>query len=599
MKLKYLTSAAAGAIVLAGFGLTTLETSNGTSAQEAPFLHPLIMARSMCGQDGDDLAKRRQFFVRAATAYANEQDAQTLARADILNPGLGQISYGVTTASDEAQAWFNQGVALTYNFNHGEAIKAFKRAQESDPDCAMCYWGEAFAYGPNINMPMVDDAVAPAYAALEKAQAAKDGASDKEKALIDALAARYAAAPVNDRSALDNAFADAMDAVAMQFPDDDFIAALAAEANMDTQPWDYWDNGGRTPKGRTARTVSLLEGVLARNPLHTASIHLYIHITEASQNPYRAAEHADRLAALTPGLGHLIHMPSHTYYRIGRFKDSLEHNIVAVDVDQAYIDNAEPSILYEFGYYTHNIHFAMTSALMAGDAETALSMATLLDEKLPIEMASAAPFVQPIKAAPYYAMVMFGDPDDILALDKPIDDFPFLQGAWHYARGEAFAKKGDAAAAHREAEAIASIVAEADLSSLTSNNVPALDILNIARLTATARAAAAEDKLGTAIEAMEEAVAIQDQIFYTEPPYWYYPAKQTLAAMVAQQGDNQRAEQLFLEALTESPNNAWVLYGLSENYKERGNKNGAKYAAGLFKDAWMGGKKTAPSLNSL
>lgn len=597
MKMKYMAGVAAGAIILTGASVS-FSTVDLSEKSAAPFVHPLAVARSLCGNGDDEMAKRRQFFVRAATAYADVMTPE-IKPANELNPTLGEISYSITTDNAEAQAWFNQGLAHTYNFNHGEAVKAYQKAQAADPDCAMCYWGEAFSLGPNINAPFFPDAIAPAWAALQKANAVKDGASDKERALINALNYRYEENPVDDRTKLNNAFADAMDDVAHDYADDDFIQVLAAEANMDAQAWDYWEDGGRTPKGRTARTLSLLEAVIARNPLHIPSIHLYIHITEASQDPYRAAVHADRLADLAPGLGHLIHMPSHTYYRIGRFKQSLANNIQAVAVDSAYLESTDASVLYEFGYYTHNIHFAMTSAQMAGDAETALAMAKKLDEKLPIEMASAAPFVQPIKAAPYYAMVQFGNPDDILALDKPDAAFPFLIGAWHYARGEALAQKGDAAGAHEEAEAIAEIVANADLSPLTDNGVPALDILNIARMTATARAAAAEGKMETAVEAMEEAVAIQDQIAYTEPPYWYYPAKQTLAAMLIEKGDTERGEQLFLEALTESPNNALVLFGLSEAYKRQGDKNGAKYAGKLFKDAWLGDKKARPTLSQL
>ena len=598
MKFKLMAGTAAGAIVLAGFGITTVETEQSIGA-EVPFIHPLVIARAQCGENVDELSQRRKFFVRAATAYAKTQDPTALSRADVINPDLGAISYSVTTENDEAQAWFNQGLAFTYNFNHGEAINAFKRAQAADPDCAMCYWGEAFAYGPNINAPMSEDANEPAYAAYKRAFDAREYASDKEKALINALGYRYSPAPPADRSKLDNAFADAMDDVTREYPDDDFIAAFAAEANMDTQVWDYWENSGRTPKGRTARTISLLEGILARNPNYTAAIHLYIHITEASSNPYRAADHADRLASLTPGLGHLIHMPSHTYYRIGRFKTSLDHNIQAVNVDAAYLEGANASVLYEFGYYTHNIHFAMTSAQMAGDGETALVMAKRLDAKLPIEMAAAAPFVQPIKAAPYYAMVQYGDPADILMLEKPDATFPFLQGAWHYARGEALAAQGNMTGAQAEAEAISKIVSEADLSALIDGGVPALDILNIARLTVIAREAQLSGDLATAIEAMEEAVAIQNDIAYTEPPYWYYPAKQTLAALLLQQGEAERAEQLFLEALTESPNNAMVLFGLAQTYKAQGDKSGAKYAKALFSDAWAGTKKSMPTLNSL
>ncbi len=596
MNTKLFLGAAAGAIILSGATIS-LQSNTGESAG-APFLHPLMIVRSLCGENVDGLAKRRAFFIRAAQAFAQTTEGDT-DDTPVLRPAIDTITYEITTDKPEAQAWFNEGLAFTYNFNHGEAVTAFKQAQAIDPDCAMCYWGEAFALGPNINAPMFDEAVAPAFAAVNKAIALRDNASEKEQALINALGYRYDAAPLADRSKLDNAFADAVDAVALEYPEDDFIAALAAEANMDTQAWDYWADGGRTPKGRTARTVSLLESVMARNPNYTAAIHLYIHITEASRDPYRAADHADRLAALSPGLGHLIHMPSHTYYRIGRFKQALDHNIAAVAADQAYLDQADASMLYEYGYFTHNIHFAMTSAQMSGDATTALAMAEKLDEKLPIEMAAAAPWVQPIKAAPYYAMVQFADPASILATDDPGEDMPFLQGAWHYARGEAFVKSGDLAGAQTEVEAISAIIADADMSNLTGGGVPALDILNIARLTIIGRAAAADGALDTAIEAMEEVVALQEAIAYTEPPYWYYPSKQTLASMLLQAGKTERAEQLFLESLTESPNNAWVLYGLSEAYKAQGDKNGAKYANALFKVAWLGEKKAKLTLAQL
>ncbi|WP_375203454.1 tetratricopeptide repeat protein [Hyphococcus sp.] len=598
MNKKFLIGAAAAAIALGGIGVKSRYFTDEQETAGAPFLHPLLIARAACGEENGKLSKRRAFFVRAASAYAAE-GGQVKDGAQMLRSNLGAISYPVTTSKPEAQAWFDQGLAYTYNFNHGEAINAFKRAQEIDPECAMCYWGEAFALGPNINAPMGEEAVTPAWEALNKAMSLRSKATAKEQALINALGYRYSEVQPDDRSKLDNAFADAMDEVAKDYADDDFIAALAAEANMDTQAWDYWADGGRTPKGRTARTVSLIEGVLARNPDHPAAIHLYIHMTEASRDPYRAIAHAKRLAGLAPGLGHLIHMPSHTYYVVGRFKESLEQNIEAVAADEAYLDSADASVMYEYGYFTHNIHFALTSAQMAGDDATALAMAKKLDEKLPIEMASAAPFVQPIKAAPYYAMVQFAAPEDILALEDPGDTMPFLQGAWRYARGEAYAKMGDADAAMKEAEAISDIVANADLSPLVNGNVPAPQVLNIARLTVIARASAAQNDLASAIEAMEEAVVIQENIPYMEPPWWYYPSAQTLAGFLLQDGQAERAEQLFIETLTESPNNAWVLYGLAESYKAQGDKNAAKYANALFKDAWIGGKKSYPGVADL
>ncbi len=582
--MKFLLGAGAGAIALAG---ATFELDNRASNDGAPFVNPLAFAKSICGHDPAASAKRTQFFMRIARAYAQDSE---VAPADVAPKRIGDIAYSVTTASNLAQAHFNQGLAQLWNFNHGAAIESFRAAQAADPQCAMCFWGEAFAYGPNINAPMEDDAVAPAFAAVKKALALRDGASEKERDLIVALGYRYQSKPVADRANLDAAFADEMDKVALKYPNDDFVLTLAAEANMDTQPWDYWMSDGRTEKGRTSRTVSLLESVLARSPDYPAAIHLYIHITEATRDPYRAAPYADRLGALTPGLGHLIHMPSHTYYRIGRYKESIDANIAAVAADEAFLAANAGSPLYEYGYYVHNVHFVMTSAQMAGDAETALAMAKKLDEKLPLQMAAAVHLAQPIKAAPYFAMAQYGDPNAVLELPDPGAEVPFLQGIWRYAKGEAYAKIGNAEKARAEAAAIAELMADPKVKALETYNIPAPNILDVARHIVIARAAAADGALDDAVPAMTEAVALQEGLNYTEPPYWYYPAKQTLAAMVLRKGDPERAEQLFIEALAEAPSNGWVLFGLSEAYKAQKDKNGAKYAASLFRDAWAGDK---------
>ncbi|HNS85275.1 MAG TPA: hypothetical protein PKH09_00150 [Parvularculaceae bacterium] len=594
MRAVYFVGAAAAALTVGFGGFEIAKKDEGV-----PFVNPLSIVRSACGKDPAAALKRRIYFQSIGAAYAatlsDDPSAADPAEARMRPvPGIG---YDVTTTNDKAQSYFDAGLAHMWNFNHGEAVNEFKAAQAEDPDCAMCYWAEAFALGPNINAPMSEEAVAPAYAAIQKALSLKDKASEKERALIAALAKRYSKAPPADRSALDAAFADAMDKVANAYPDDDFILSLAAEANMDTQPWDYWLADGRTPKGRADRTLSLIETVLARHPNYQPAIHLYIHMTEATTNPYRAEKYADDLARLSPTLGHLIHMPSHTYARVGRFKDSIETNLNAVAADETFLDNSDPSPLYQYGYYVHNVHFVMTSAQMAGDKETALAMAKKLDAKLPAEMAVAVPFAQPIKVAPYFAMVQFAEPQEILALEAPGEEVPFMQAAWHYARGEAFAMMGDAGKARSEAEAISDILANADLSGLVENLVPAPDVLKIEYLTVTARAAAADGDLDTAIEAMEEAVATQEGLNYTEPPYWYYPAKQTLAAFVLRKGEVERAEQLFIETLAELPNNGWSYVGLAEAYKAQGDKNARKYAESLMKAAWIGKQK--PTLDRL
>ena len=586
MKTKLLLGAAAAAFTIAGVSLNVQINDDDA----APFINPLITSQSICG-GADKLAERRAYFVSAANAYAKKSDAP-VAETTIPEGRIGGIGYAVTTANDKTQMLFDRGIAQMWNFNHGEAINLFKAAQAEDPNCAMCYWAEALALGPNINAAMDPAANEPAWAAIDKAMSLKDNASAKEKALINALALSLQRKPAGEPRETRRSLCATNRR--RRCTDTRMMISSLSLRRKPTWICSHGITGKLTAarrKGRTAQTISLLEGVLARNPEYQAAIHLYIHITENTHNPYRAEAYADKLADLSPGLGHLIHMPSHTYYKIGDFKKSLSWNIVAVAADEAFINNNDASIFYEFGYYTHNVHFVLTSALMAGDRETALAMAEKLDAKLPLDMATAVPFVQPIKAAPLYALAQFGELDEVLAFDDPGAELPFLQGARHYARGEAYARAGRDNEARAEAAAIGAIINNADLSGLENNGIPALDILNIARRVVIARAALVEDDYGTAIEALEEAVALQDKIAYTEPPYWYYPVKQTLAATLLRAGDTNRAEQLFVEAMAENPNNGWVLYGLSKAYEAQGDKNAKKYAQGLFKDAWAGDRK--------
>ena len=581
MKSRFMIGAGAAAIaIVSASGLITVNQS------ATPFINPIITAQSICGDSGQ-MQRRRAFFLSMAKAYAAKQDTDTVA-TKIPDGQIGNIEYEISTSSKAAQSLFNRGVAFMWNFNHEEAIKMFREAQQKDRDCAMCYWGEAFALGPNINAPMDPAANMPAWEAVQKAMSLRDNASEKERALVTALNYRYSKRPPSDRAKLDEAFAQQMGDVATKFPDDDFIAVTAAEANMDMQAWDYWEADKKTPKRRTSQTISLLEAVLARNPDYQPAIHLYIHITEATTNPYRAKPYADKLASLSPGLGHLIHMPSHTYFKIGEFRKSLDANIAAVAADEDFIASGDASVLYEFGYYTHNVHFVLTSAQMAGDRETALAMARKLDAKLPADMAAAVPFAQPIKAAPMFAMAQFEEPSVIMSVEKPSVETPFLQGAWRYMRGEALARENRTVEARAEAAAIGALINGSDMSSLEQNGIPALDIMRIAQRVIIARASMADDDYDSAVEALEEAVALQDGLPYTEPPYWYYPIKQTLAAALLRKGEADRAEQLFIEALAENPNNGWVLFGLAESYQAQDENAGKRFAEGLFKEAWIG-----------
>ncbi|MGF1610888.1 MAG: tetratricopeptide repeat protein [Kiloniellales bacterium] len=518
---------------------------------------------------------------------------QTAALTDEAPPlwdNLGDLHYPVTTSSPEAQAYFDQGLRLAYGFNHAEARRAFRHAQRLDRDCALCYWGEALVLGPNINAPMSPDALGPALLALGKAKEAAH-ASAKERALIDALAARYSSDPQAERPALDMAYAEAMVAVAAHFPDDLDIAVLTAEALMDTQPWDYWafnDDGSTTAKGRTEEMIALLEEVLEASPDHPGAIHLYIHMVEASDAPERAEPYADRLAAQMPGAGHIVHMPSHIYVRVGRYVDSIKANKDAVVADEAFFAEVEDESIYRGGYYPHNVHFVLTSAQMAGDGETTIEFAEKLAGVIDDEIASTVAWVQPIKAAPYFAHAQYSDPDSVLALADPGDRFPYIKGAWHYARGVAYAAKGEAKLATDEANAVYEIATNADLSFMVENYVPGDQLLEIAHHVVLGRIAQQQADFDGAVEQFKKAALIEDLMPYMEPPFWYYPVRQSLGAALLQAGRPEAAAEAFEASLKRVPNNGWALYGLSEAQKAMGDAAGAKASEAALAQAWIG-----------
>ncbi|MCZ4094369.1 tetratricopeptide repeat protein [Sinorhizobium psoraleae] len=492
-----------------------------------------------------------------------------------------------STANEGAQAYIDQAMMLSFGFNHAEAARSFRQAQKLDPSCAICFWGEALVLGPNINAPMDPDANAPAMAAVAKATALAPNASPREQALIAALAHRYA--PDTDREVLDQAYADVMAEVAGKFPNDDDIAVLYAEALMDISPWDYWTDGGAKPKGRTAEIISTLERVLARNANHIGAIHLYIHAVEASTTPERAEPHADRLAKMEIDAGHLVHMPSHIYYRVGRYADSLAVNRRAVATDESFFKAVAPEGLYAGGYYPHNIHFLLVSAQMAGDGPTAIEAAQKLSGVISDELARAAPaFVQPIKAAPLFAHAQFSDPETILGVARPTGAFPFVDAAWHYMRGVAQAARGDLEAARAEGAAIAEIARSSDWSELETGGMPAADVLEIAGHVLTARIAQAGDDWPAAARAFADAKKVEDRLSYMEPRHWYYPLGQSLRAALLRVGNLDGAEKAFLDSLDLAPNNGWALFGLSEVYRARGDEALVEKTTRRWREAWVG-----------
>ena len=503
--------------------------------------------------------------------------------------GLGSITYKITTTNKDAQNFFDQGMRLTYAFNHDEARRAFRKAQRLDPDCAMCFWGEALVLGPNINLPMQEEAVPLAFAAMQKAQALAAKARPHEQALIAALSKRYAEKPTADRTTLDAAYAAAMAEVAAKFPDDNEIAILHAESVMDLSPWNYWQPGGAEPNPQSVPIVPTLERVLARDPNHPGAIHYYIHAVEASDRPQRAEPYADRLRGAIPNGGHLVHMPSHIYYRVGRYFDALKDNKVAAAVDEAYLTKTRaPLGVYRLGYYPHNVHFVLAAAQMAGDGPTVIASAEKLQAIIPNEAARGLALAHPVKAASYYAHAQFSAPETILALPDPGDTIPYVKAMWHYARGIAEVGRGNFPGATAEADAIADLQRTTDFSPYQAVQIPAQDVFKLAQTLIRGRMAQAQGDKEGAIARFEEAATLQDGLSYTEPPYWYYPVRQTLAAALVQAGRLAEAEEQFQRALRRAPNNGWSYFGLAELYKARGASDDARQMEENLSNTWAG-----------
>jgi tetratricopeptide (TPR) repeat protein len=572
------------------------------AAEARRFFDPVfdpVLAGALCTPGTDNGGLLLAYYQKVAQATETKPFPPPAPGTNVADSGsdaplyddLGGLTFPITTRHPLAQRYFDQGLRLAYGFNHAEAGRAFRTAQKHDPDCAMCAWGEALVLGPNINAPMEGDAVPVAMAAARKALDKAGSASPREQALIAAVAKRYADDPKAERKPLDAAYAAAMEGVAAQFPDDDNIQALYAESLMDLSPWDYWEAGSGKPKGKTEAIVAALEKVLARSPDHPGAIHYYIHMMEASATPDRALPFARRLANAVPGAGHLVHMPFHIYYRVGDYKEALAANKAAVIIDEAYIAREKPVGIYPTAYYPHNVHSLMASAQMAGDGVSAITAAEKLARIVSLDAARAIPIAQPIAVAHYYAHAQFSAPATILALAAPGDDLPFVQAMWHYARGIAYAADKNVLAANEEAAAIERLKAR-DFSALTGVGMPAPDVLDLARQVVLGRTALAEGQLTAARAAFEQALAIQDRLIYSEPPFWYYPVGQSLGAVLLQLGELSAAEDAFRASLARAPNNGWALFGLSEVYRRMGRADAAAEVMRRFDDAWAGERGT-------
>jgi tetratricopeptide (TPR) repeat protein len=472
-----------------------------------------------------------------------------------LYQNLGTLHRPVT-ASAPAQRYFDQGLRLTYAFNHEEAVRAFREAQRLDSTCTMCAWGEALALGPNINAPMDSASGAAAHAAVARAQRLAASAPELERAWVDALSRRYAAVPPAERAPLDTAYATAMSALAERYPQDVDAQALAAEALMNLSPWHYWEADG-SPRAATPEIVSRLEAALALDAGHPGACHFYIHTVEA-KHPERAVPCAEQLAAAMPGAGHLVHMPAHIYIRVGRWADAIEANRHAVHADDVLLRDAslDRSGMYGQAYVPHNHHFLAFAAAMAGQSATALEAARATAAAIEPAAAEAFPPVQWQATAPYVSLVTFGRWEEILKEPLPPPAQRYATAMAYYARGVAFARLDRGGEARAALDTVLAIEAA----------VPADDFrkaLTIAGLALEGEMALSARRPAEAAAMFRRAVAIEDGLGYMEPPTWYYPIRQSLGRALLEAGKPAEAERVYREDLRRFPDNGWSLTGLS------------------------------------
>ena len=499
--------------------------------------------------------------------------------------GLGDWRHPITTSSPEAQRYFDQGLRLTYGFNHDEAVRSFERAVQLDPGCAMCQWGIAYALGPNINLPMEAKVEPRALEASRRAVALKQRTTPGEQALIDAMAARYGEPAGAARADRDLAYANAMRAVARRFPDDADAQVLFADAMLNLRPWNQWTREGR-PQPGTLELVGVLERAINRAPGHAGACHFFIHAVEASETPERALPCAERLPKLMPGAGHVVHMPAHVYLRVGQYELAARANIAAVEADKRYFaaHSAAPGI-YPLFYAPHNLHFLWSTYLLSGQREKALGAARALAERVALSDARANASLEGFLPPAILTLTRFGNWDGVLAEPAPPAELRFATGMWHYARGVAFAARKEVASAGTELTTLRGVAAEVkDDLIIILNPAPAL--LKLAAETLAGQIAARQGRFDDAITHFRTAVTLEDALTYDEPPPWYHSARNMLGETLLEAGRPADAAAAFREDLRYVRETGWSLSGLERALRADGKSQEAGEIARRFKAAW-------------
>jgi tetratricopeptide (TPR) repeat protein len=543
-----------------------------------------LLAQAGAAPQQDDARHPGHAGAPAATADARESDGDVP-----LYEGMGAHHMDIASTEPAAGRYFDQGLALTFGFNHAEAVRSFRAAAERDPSCAICLWGVAFALGPNINGGMDRESGLAAYEAIRDAARAAAGAGPLERGLIAALAQRYAADVPEDRASLDAAYAGEMEALAARFPGDANIAVLAADALMNMTPWDYWLDD-ETLRPGAARAEALLVETMASDPLHAGACHMFVHLMEERQ-PDRAIPCAEKLPVLMPGVGHIVHMPGHIYIRVGRYVDAMEANVHAVHADESVLADQSPDGAYALAYYPHNYHFMWFAANMAGAGERSIEAARKTAENVNLELMRTPGMeaLQHYLVTPLYALVRFGRWKEILGEPAPPADLDYPMGVWHYARALAYLATDDVQTAEAELARVRELAANPALREQRIWDLnPTASLLTIAADVIAGEIAAERGAFDAAVAHLRSALAEESALTYDEPPTWHLPVRHNLGAVLLEAGRPADAERVYLEDLKVYRENGWALAGLRAALLAQGRRDEADAVDARYREAWRG-----------
>ncbi|HEX2845167.1 MAG TPA: hypothetical protein VHN59_01365 [Chitinophagaceae bacterium] len=549
----------------------------------------LIACNNSNSSKENDAAKKEPQVIGCYSPKTNDKDWYTSGKKAPKLEGLSGIDFKITTSSKEAQEYFAQGMMLAYGFNHAEAARSFYEATRLDSNCAMAYWGFAYVLGPNYNAGMEEDNFQRAYEAATKAKSLAKNCTPKEIAMIEALSARYAANPPADRGPLDIAYAAAMKKVFNQYPSDPDIGALYAEAMMDLHPWDLYDKKTKALKPWTPELMATLEHLMKVNPKHPGAHHFYIHALEASATPEKAMASAKLLETLVPGSGHLLHMPSHIYINTGDYHLGTLSNIKAVEVDSIYTTTCHAQGAYPLGYYPHNYHFLAATAALEGNSKMAWDAAKKLQDHVAPDIMREPGWgtLQHYYTIPWYIAVKFSMWDTIASITPPAKDLVYPRAVWHYARGMAYLGKNNLPDAQKEMDSLRILAADTTLRDVTIWNInTTADLVQIATKVLSAGIAVKQGQFDKSVSLLKEAIVMEDNLNYNEPPDWFFSIRHHLGAVLLKAGKYAEAEKVYDQDLKTWRRNGWALIGLYQALEQQHKNSEAEKAKSAFDEAW-------------